>query len=111
MLCTVPMADRMVREGLSIVGFSLAGTDESQDTIRRGTGLQAVLQAMNQLGEAKKRLGSSLPDIHVAYIWLRSQLEAIKQLPGLLEGTGVSQVVVIPFRNSTSNLQIGEVRH
>lgn len=94
MLCTGPMADRMVSEGLRVVGFSLAGTDESQDTIRRGTRLKAVLQAMNRLGESKKRLGSSLPDIHVAYIWLRSQLEAIKQLPGLLEGTGVSQVVV-----------------
>jgi MoaA/NifB/PqqE/SkfB family radical SAM enzyme len=94
MLCTGPMADRMVREGLSIVGFSLAGTDESQDTIRRGTRLQAALQAINRLSEAKKKLGSSLPDIHVAYIWLRSRLEAVKQLPALLEGTGVSQVVV-----------------
>jgi MoaA/NifB/PqqE/SkfB family radical SAM enzyme len=94
MLCDAKMAERMVAGGLKIVGFSLAGTDESQDTIRCGTRLQSVLQAMSRLDETKKRLGSSLPDIHVAYIWLRSQLEAVKQLPGLLEAKGVSQVVV-----------------
>jgi MoaA/NifB/PqqE/SkfB family radical SAM enzyme len=93
MLCTGELPERLVREGLSIVGFSLAGTDESQDAIRRGTRLQGVLEAIRQVNLAKKRLGSSLPDIHVAYIWLRSQLQAVKQLPSLLEGTGVRQVV------------------
>jgi MoaA/NifB/PqqE/SkfB family radical SAM enzyme len=94
LLCTGGMPERLVRERLSIVGFSLAGTDESQDRIRRGTRLQAVLNAIRQVDEAKKRLGATRPDIHVAYIWLRSQLEAVKRLPALLEGTGVSQVVV-----------------
>ena len=73
MLCTGDVPERMVEEGLSTLGFSLAGRDESQDAIRRGTRLQAVLQAMRQVDAAKKRLGSSVPDIHVAYIWLRSQ--------------------------------------
>jgi len=93
-LCEGEVPDRMVRGGLSVVGFSLAGTDDSQDAVRRGTRIQNVLLAMDRLDRAKKRLGSSLPQIHVAYIWLRSQFEAVKQLPALLEGTGVSQVVV-----------------
>ncbi|MDQ7785249.1 MAG: SPASM domain-containing protein, partial [Desulfomonilaceae bacterium] len=94
MLCVEETPDRMVREGLSIVGFSLAGTDESQDAIRRGTRLESVLRAITKLDEAKKRLGSSVPEIHVAYIWLNSQFEAVKQLPEVLEGTGVGQVVI-----------------
>jgi MoaA/NifB/PqqE/SkfB family radical SAM enzyme len=94
MLCTGEALERLVREGLSVVGFSLAGTDESQDAIRRGTSLKAVLHAIRKLDETKKMLGSSLPEIHLAYIWLRSRLEAVKQLPALLDGTGVSQVVV-----------------
>ena len=93
-LCEGELADRIVREGLSIVGFSLAGTDESQDAIRRGAHIKNVLLAMERLDSAKKRLGSSLPEIHVAYIWLRSQFDAVKKLPALLEGMGVSQVVV-----------------
>lgn len=94
MLCKGELPERIVRAGLSVVGFSLAGADESQDTIRRGTSFQSVLQAIRQVDEAKKRLQSPLPHIHVAYIWLRSQLEAVKRLPALLEGMGVSQVVV-----------------
>ena len=31
---------------------------------------------------------------YIAYIWLRSQFDAVKKLPALLEGMGVSQVVV-----------------
>ncbi len=94
MLCTDRVAERMVQDGLSIVGFSLAGTDASQDRIRRGTRLETVLQAIRQVDSAKRRLSASLPEIHAAYIWLRSQLEAVKQLPAILEGTGVRQVVV-----------------
>jgi MoaA/NifB/PqqE/SkfB family radical SAM enzyme len=88
------VAERMVGAGVSIVGFSLAGTDESQDTIRQGAPLQAVLLAMQRLHEAKIKHGSSRPEIHVAYLWLRSQLDAVRRLPGLLEGRGVRQVVV-----------------
>jgi MoaA/NifB/PqqE/SkfB family radical SAM enzyme len=94
MLVGEKAAEQMVSEGLSVVGFSLAGTDESQDAIRRGTRLTNVLLAMERLGRAKNRLGSSLPEVHVAYMWLRSQFEAVKRLPALLDGTGVSQVVV-----------------
>lgn len=94
MLFNGDLAERIVREGLSVVGFSLAGADESQDAIRRGTSFRSVLQAIRLMDEAKKRLKSPLPDIHVAYIWLRSQLEAVTRLPAVLEGTGVSQVVV-----------------
>ena len=94
MLCEGEMPDRIVREGLSTVAFSLAGTDESQDMIRRGTRLNHVLQAIEALDRAKRRLGSATPEIHVAYIWLSSQFDAIKRLPALLDGRGVSQVVV-----------------
>jgi MoaA/NifB/PqqE/SkfB family radical SAM enzyme len=94
MLCDAKTAERMVAGGLSILGFSLAGTDESQDGIRRRAPLKNVLQAIKDVDETKKRLGISVPEVHVAYIWLRSQIEAIKELPALLEGTGVNQVVV-----------------
>jgi MoaA/NifB/PqqE/SkfB family radical SAM enzyme len=107
MLVDERVADRLVDEGLSIVGFSLAGTDQSQDTIRRGTRFDTVLSAMGLLDEKKKRHASSLPEIHVAYLWLHSQFEAVRELPRLLEGRGVSQVVVstldfVPCQELTS---------
>jgi len=94
MLVEAEMAEQMVREGLSLVAFSLAGTDESQDKIRRHTRLQHVLKAIRLVDETKKSRGASAPEVHVAYLWLRSQIEAVKELPALLEGTGVGHVVV-----------------
>jgi MoaA/NifB/PqqE/SkfB family radical SAM enzyme len=88
------VAERLVSEGLSIVGFSLAGTDERQDHIRRGAGVGKVLQAIELLDQAKRRRGSSLPELHAAYMWLRSQFDAARDLPALLEGTGIRQAVV-----------------
>lgn len=94
MLCDDKTAERIVREGLNIIGFSLAGTTDHQDEIRRGTRLRRVLEAIRLIDHHKKMSGSHLPEIHVAYMWLRSGINEIKELPTLLEGMGVNQVVV-----------------
>lgn len=111
MLCNGETAERMVREGLNVVAFSLAGTTESQDKIRHGTRLQAVLKAIRLLDEHKKRLGSPLPEIHVAYMWLRSQTDAVKELPTLLENTGVNQVVVTTLDSVPHRALAAEALH
>ncbi len=94
LLCAGQTAERMVMEGMDVVAFSLAGTTDHQDGIRLGTHLKAVLKAIRLLDEHKKKRGSPLPEIHVAYMWLRSQLDGIKELPTLLEGMGINEVVV-----------------
>ena len=81
MLCDRQMLEQMVKEQVSVVCFSLAGTTTSQDAIRQGTSLQTVIRAVRSLHAAKKRLGASLPKIHVAHLWLRSQRDAVKDLP------------------------------
>ncbi len=87
-------AERMVHEGIDIVGVSLAGTTEDQDAIRRGTSLKEVLCAIESLNRMKQLRRSSLPTVHMAYTVLRSQLEDVMNLPALLEGLGVGQVVL-----------------
>jgi MoaA/NifB/PqqE/SkfB family radical SAM enzyme len=94
MLVGEEKAERMVSAGLSIVGFSLAGTDESQDAFRRRAPFEKVLLGMQRLHEAKMTHASPLPAIHVAYMWLRSQFDAVRALPRLLEGRGIRQAVV-----------------
>ncbi len=94
MLVGDSIAERMISTGLSIVGFSLAGTDATQDRIRQGAPLEKVLLAIRRLHAAKITHGSPYPEIHVAYLWLRSQREAVRALPRLLEGRGVRQAVV-----------------
>lgn len=94
MLLTPEKATRMVESGAHFVAFSLAGADETQDSVRIGTSLARVFDAVDSLDAAKKRAGTHVPVIHVAYIVLRSRLEEVLELAPLLEGRGVAEVVL-----------------
>ena len=85
---------RTIESGLDIIAFSLAGTGEKNDAIRKGTSLKKVLEAIQALDRAKKEMGRLTPEIHVAYMLFRSGMNELEALPSLLEGLGVSQVVV-----------------
>lgn len=85
---------KVIESGLDILAFSLAGTKESNDVIRRGTNLKKVLKAIETLSKEKERKGKTTPEIHVAYMLFRSGMGELEALPALLEGLGVSQVVV-----------------
>jgi MoaA/NifB/PqqE/SkfB family radical SAM enzyme len=85
---------RLMDVDLDFIAFSLAGTDQKNDTIRRGTSLERTLQTIKNLNELKRERSSLRPDIHVAYMLLRSGQEDVATLPSLLQNLGVSQVVI-----------------
>jgi MoaA/NifB/PqqE/SkfB family radical SAM enzyme len=85
---------KVVETGIDILAFSLAGTGENNDLIRKGTSLKKVLKAVETLNREKARQGKTTPEIHVAYMLFRSGMGELEALPSLLEGLGVSQVVV-----------------
>jgi MoaA/NifB/PqqE/SkfB family radical SAM enzyme len=80
--------------GLDILAFSMAGTAERNDVIRKGTSLKKVLKGIETLSLEKEKRGKSAPEIHVAYMLFRSGMAELDALPSLLEGLGVSQLVV-----------------
>ena len=84
----------LVNSGMDIVAFSLAGCGETNDAVRKGTRLAHVLESIRQLSRIRENEGTARPEIHIAYMLLRSGLDEIDQLPSLLAGSGVSQVVV-----------------
>ena len=86
--------ERMVNEGLDIIGFSLAGVDEKNDSIRRGTRIKKVLDCMAHINRVKNQNGTDHPRIHIAYMLLHSGLDDLEKLPGLLGNNGVFQTVV-----------------
>ncbi|MGQ9655487.1 MAG: radical SAM/SPASM domain-containing protein [Thermodesulfobacteriota bacterium] len=94
MLLTPELIQKVVEAELDILAFSLAGTDERNDAIRKGTRLDSVLKAMSSVTEAKERRGSPRPEIHIAYMLLRSGLHDLDRLPDLLKGLGVAHVVI-----------------
>jgi MoaA/NifB/PqqE/SkfB family radical SAM enzyme len=94
MLLTPEKAALMVEAGVHFVALSMAGADEAQDSIRVGTTLARVLEAIDALAAAKERAGSKVPVINVAYMALRSRLEDVLKLPALLADRGVAEVIV-----------------
>jgi sulfatase maturation enzyme AslB (radical SAM superfamily) len=97
MLLNPEMARKLVECGMDVVAFSLAGVDEKNDVVRRETSMGKVLDATRTLHQAKERLGSTQPAIHIAYMLLRSRIRDVENLPLSLRGLGISQVVISPL--------------
>ena len=94
MLLNMEKIEKVVESKIDIIAFSLAGTGEENDRIRKGTRLAKVLEAMRTLNEEKERQGVETPAIHVAYMLFQSGIGNLRNLPHLLEGCGVSDVVI-----------------
>ncbi len=86
-------ARALVDAGVDVVALSVAGADAAtNDPLRGGTPLERVVAAARALAEA--RGDRRRPRIHLAYMLLRSGLESIEHLPGLVERSGADEVVV-----------------
>jgi MoaA/NifB/PqqE/SkfB family radical SAM enzyme len=85
---------RLVREGVDLVALSLAGTDERSDTVRRGTRFCQVEEAVRTLERTKRRLGSALPAVHLAYLLLRSRWQDLTALPSIMRRLNVQRAVI-----------------
>ncbi len=94
MLLDADRLTRLVHSGVDIVAFSLAGCTATNDTVRKGARLAQVLECIRQLARIKDQEGRPRPEIHIAYLLLRSGLDELEQIPALLTGLGVSQVVI-----------------
>ena len=85
---------KMINQGLDIIGFSLAGVDQKNDRIRKGTRIKKVLECIAEINRAKDTSGVDKPKIHIAYMLLRSSLEDLEKLPQFLSNTGAAQTVI-----------------
>jgi MoaA/NifB/PqqE/SkfB family radical SAM enzyme len=94
MLLDADMMASIIDGGLDMIAFSLAGTGEASDRIRRGTRFDQVMEAVKTLHEMKARKGVDFPQVHLAYMLLRSGLAELSRLPQVFKGLGVSLVVV-----------------
>jgi MoaA/NifB/PqqE/SkfB family radical SAM enzyme len=86
--------EQLVDRELDVIGFSLAGVDEKNDRIRKGTSIKKVLECMAEIHKTRDRYGAAKPEIHIAYMLLRSGLDDLEKLPQFLSITGAAQTVV-----------------
>lgn len=94
MLLNAARLAEIIHSGIDVITFSLAGCDEANNVVRKGTRLARVIEIIRQLKILKQQLGVSHPEIHIAYMLLRSGLAEIERLPYLLADSGVAQVVI-----------------
>jgi len=85
---------RLIESQLDILCISLAGTDKTNDRIRHGTSLKNLLETIRMIRDIKENTGSRYPEIHIAYLLFKTGMNDLKQLPEMLRGLGVSEVVI-----------------
>ena len=85
---------KLAGEGLDIICLSVAGTDQTNDEIRKGTSLNKALSVIEEVHRLKSIMPGSGLQIHLAYMLLRSGLEQLEKMPGFFNSLGVDQIVV-----------------
>jgi MoaA/NifB/PqqE/SkfB family radical SAM enzyme len=102
---------RLVESRIDLIAFSLAGTGAESDEIRKGTNLEKVLETIVALTREKEKCKAAGPEIHVAYMLFRAGLDRLRQLPGLVKGLGVSDVVITTLDMVPSESLLEEAVH
>jgi MoaA/NifB/PqqE/SkfB family radical SAM enzyme len=93
-ILTKDMVEKLVMQGLDVIGFSLAGIDRKNDTIRKGTAIKQTLDCIEAFQSAKARLKTNTPKIHIAYMLMRSGLVDLERIPAFIADTGADQTVI-----------------
>lgn len=94
MLLNEQLCEKLVEEEIDTIGLSLAGTGAENDQYRRGTHLEKVLSIVEYIHRIKLRTGADRPQVHIAYLLLKSGRTTIDRLPDLLRDRGIAQVVI-----------------
>ena len=84
----------LVDEGLDIICFSLAGIDEKNDRIRKGTQISKVLKCIEEIHRIKNNRSIDNPRVHLVYMLLRSGLDDVDRIPAFSKDAGISQTVI-----------------
>ena len=86
--------DHLLDCKLDILGISLAGTkSETHNRLREGTDLKRITQSLIELKEKKAGKNASSPEVHLAYIILKSNFEDLSEIINYAKRVGSKDVV------------------
>jgi MoaA/NifB/PqqE/SkfB family radical SAM enzyme len=87
--------DRLLETDVDIMAVSLAGTSpDSNERFRQGCDLDRIDAALVALRQKKREHCTETPNVHIAFMLLRSNWRELDQLPDLAAEWGASQVIV-----------------
>ncbi len=87
------ISDKLTSGNLDLIAFSLAGTDRESNKSRVDVDFDLVCNNIKFLQESIARKNSNL-EIHLAYILLANQLEALHRIPDLMDKLGVNTTII-----------------
>lgn len=88
------VALKIVKSGIDIVAFSLAGADAQSNASRRGVDFDRACEAVSMLQAVRRKHTAVHLEIHFAYLLLASNMEALRGLPALMQRLGVHAAVI-----------------
>jgi MoaA/NifB/PqqE/SkfB family radical SAM enzyme len=88
------IARRVVKSGMDVLAFSLAGTDEASNAIRRGAPFAKVCDNIRLMSAIRKKEMAVHLSLHCAYILLADRMEAVLALPDMASELGLHAAVV-----------------
>jgi len=85
---------RLVGLEVDIIGLSLAGaTSKTHNHFRKGTDFHQVISCLERLEQIKAQKKTQFPEVHLAYLMLKSNFRELQEILPLARKTGVRQVV------------------
>ncbi len=88
------IAKKIVKSGIDVIAFSLAGTDEETNSSRNKVPFTKVVENIKLLQKIRKEMLGVHLEVHIAYLALGSQIDALKQMPELMKELGVHGIVI-----------------
>ncbi len=88
------LAKKIFDSGIDIMAFSLAGTDAESNAARQGADFHKVCDKIRMLQDLRKKHWAVHLDIHLAYILLADRMEAVLELPQLMQHLDVNTAIV-----------------
>ncbi len=87
--------ERLLESGVDILGISLAGASTAtHERFRMGSAFEQVNDALIKLAAMKRERGSDTPNVHVAFMLLRSNWHEIDRVVELAAAWEARQIVV-----------------
>jgi len=94
MLLTEDVIRRLVSLELDIIGVSLAGTTAAtHNQIRKGTDFNQLVDNLELLRKIKAENKTRAPEVHLAYLMLRSNFHELKEIAAIAKKTEAQQVI------------------
>lgn len=88
------LAVQIVESGLDIIALSLAGTSAATNASRQGVEFERVCEAISLLQAVRRARQGVHLEIHLAYLMLASNMDAVRGLPALMKRLGVHAAVI-----------------